>query len=108
MNLIIVALLAVIAIVVAPWLFAFVVVLVGAYGAIVITVAALVVVGAVVYSVWQANARARAAKAVAPVQRPQADFSATLAELAVRDKASKIRAEAKLAEDHLQQGSPST
>ena len=99
MNLIIVALLAVIAIVVAPWLFAFVVVLVGAYGAIVIAVAALVVVGAVVYSVWQANARARAAKAVAPVQRPQADFSATLAELAVRDKASKIRAEAKLAED---------
>ncbi|GLX91842.1 hypothetical protein Pfra02_44100 [Pseudomonas fragi] len=98
MNLIIVALLAVIAIVVAPWLFAFVVVLIGAYGAVVIAVAAIVVVGAVIYSVWQANARARAAKAMAPVQRPQADFSATLAELAVKEKAARARAEAKAVE----------
>lgn len=98
MNLIIVALLAVITIVVAPWLFAFVVVLIGAYGAIVIAVAAIVVIGAVIYSICQANAKARAAKAKAPVTRPQADFSVTLAELAVKDKASKARAEAKLVE----------
>ena len=98
MNLIIVALLAVITIVVAPWLFAFVVVLIGAYGAIVIAVAAIVVVGAVIYSVWQASARARAAKAMAPAQRPQADFSANLAELAVKEKAARARAEAKAVE----------